>query len=292
VKAAVAAVRRAGVEVVIATGRSPWAVVAPALALGLFGPQIVMNGGAFVSPLTGEVAWARTLSRELVIDGLVFARGMGSSPLLGFVNRLVWEGARSRDRRSPLPDFAVGPHVKRVDSLVRMAGRGPVRLYIPTAPREHARALVEAREWFGARASIVYSDEFGIEILAPRTNKGQALQRIAEARGIERMRVAAIGDGPNDREMLDYAGRSGAMLPAPGLPVARGLIPGGGTQVFPRSANDGAVEALRRFFPGMETVSERLETTWRWEAPDGRSTAVLAPSFDDDPEPDTDLSAA
>jgi Cof subfamily protein (haloacid dehalogenase superfamily) len=293
VKATIGAVRATGVEVVLATGRSPWAVGSTALALGLTGPQIVMNGGAYVSPVTGEVAWARTMSPELVVDGLAFARGLGSSPLLGFVDRLVFEGAHGR--KAALPDFAVGPNVQRVDSLRGMADQGPVRLYIPTAPQEHARAVAEAVDWYQGRASIVFSDDKGVEILAARTNKGHALRTVAAGMKLDRTRVAAIGDGPNDREMLEYAGRSAVLLPAGGSPVAGGSILGSATQVFPSSAQDGVVEALRCFFPSMQMSPERARlpaSPPAWPNPDRPHRRPGSPYLDDDPEPDMDLTAA
>lgn len=289
VRAAIGAVRASGVEVVLATGRSPWAVTATVLALGLPGPQIVMNGGAYMSPMTGEVAWVRRLSRELVLDGLSFAGGLGSSPLLGFLDRLCFE--RPGRRKAVLPDFAVGPHVQRVDALGRVAGLGPVRVYIPTQPREHARAVAEAADWFGPRASIVYSDELGIEILAPRTNKGEALAAIAASLEIDRSRVAAIGDGPNDREMLAYAGRSAALLPSPGLPLTRGSILARATEVYPSSAHDGAIHALRSFFPTLG-LTARPAPAGMWSLVDGSARRPGPPDQDDDPEPDMDLTAA
>jgi hydroxymethylpyrimidine pyrophosphatase-like HAD family hydrolase len=291
VRAAIGAVRASGVEVVLATGRSPWAVTATALALGLHGPQIVMNGGVYMSPVTREVAWTRRLSPELVIDGLAFAGGLGSSPLLGFVDRLCFDGSRGK---ADLPDFAVGPHVQRVDKLYRVAGEGPVRVYIPTNPREHARVVAEAVDWFGPRASIVYSDELGIEILAPRTNKGEALTAIAAALKLDRSRVAAIGDGPNDREMLAYAGRSAALLPATGSPFTTGSILGRATEVYPSSAQDGAVLALRSFFPALDLTArpERPAPAGTRPASDGPAQRPGFPGLDDDPEPDMDLTAA
>jgi Cof subfamily protein (haloacid dehalogenase superfamily) len=292
VKAAIEAVRAAGVEVVLATGRSPWAVAETARTLGLDGPQIVMNGGACVSPVTGQLVWARRLAPELVADGLEFAAGSGASPLLGFLDGNVRR--RAAGVRTDEPDFAGGSRLREVDSLVELADRGPVRLYVPTPPEEHARMLAEAAGWFGDRASIVHSDALGLEIMAPGTNKGRALRAVAATLGIDRRQVAAIGDGPNDREMLAYAGRSAALLPAPDSIPGGGLIPSGGTLIVPSSAHDGAVEALRFFFPrlkigpGQETVA----------APAARHRSVVelrrpgSSDWDDDPEPDLGLSAA
>ncbi len=255
VVSAIGAVRASGVHVVIATGRSPWAVADAARTLGLPGPQIVMNGGACVSPLTGEVAWARRLEPDLALEGLAFADGLGSSPLLGFLHGHVRQ--RQPRWRSLVPDFAAGPHLREVESIASMAGLGPIRVYVPTSRREHARAVAQAHSRFGARASVVYSDEFGLEIMAPNTNKGTALAAVAAAMEIERCDVAALGDGPNDKQMLEWAGRSAVLLPPTGSGISWRSVIAKASQVVPSSADDGAVAALRRFFPGLDFEGAR-----------------------------------
>jgi len=249
VKSALAAVRSAGVRVVLATGRSAWSTTEIARELNLPGPHITMNGGAYGSPVTGELAWSRPMRPELVIDGLAFARGLGSAPLLCFLHRHVVERVPGGD--VVVPDFAAGPRLRQVNSLAEMAGDGPIRVYIPVPLGRHARTVAEAKDWFGDRASIVFGDEDGIEIMAPNTNKGEALRQVTMSMGLDREEVAAIGDGPNDREMLRFAGQSAALLPEPGSAATAGLAVGEATQVVPSSAHDGALEALRRFFPSL-----------------------------------------
>jgi hydroxymethylpyrimidine pyrophosphatase-like HAD family hydrolase len=214
-----------------------------------------MNGSAYISPMTGEVVWARKLGRDLVLDGLAFAREFGAAPLLGFVDRLVAEAPRSGPGNGSgdvLPDFAVGPHVRLAETLAGIAGEGPSRLYIPTDPRNHATILAAARRRFSGRASVVYSDTSGFELLAPNTNKGHALRAVATSLGVERSRVAAIGDGPNDREMLEWAGRSGLLLPFTAMQRDAAPPRSSAGSVFSSSADDGALEAMRAFFPAVD----------------------------------------
>jgi len=86
--------------------------------------------------------------------------------------------------------------------------------------------------------------------------------------------VAAIGDGPNDLEMLAFAGRSAAMAPgSEELRTAAGLV-------VPSSADDGAIEAMRRFFPGLDLADEP-ETSRR-----------ILGAAGDEPGPHQDESAA
>jgi Cof subfamily protein (haloacid dehalogenase superfamily) len=302
VRSAIHSIKAAGVHVVLSTGRSPWAVTDIARQLGLRGPQIVMNGGAFVSPVTGEVGWARRLDRELVIEGLEFARGLGASPLLGFLDGHARQrvrhgssgtqpaaGAKGADGT---PDFALGPRLRHVDSLESLAGDGPIRVYIPTSPRDHAAAVAEAVNRFSGGASIVYSDQFGFEIMAPCTNKGEALRRVAGALGLGREQVAAMGDGPNDREMLAFAGVSAALEPVDGSPTVLESILAEATRVVSSSAHNGALEAIRFFFPDVDLEPIRPRPMRTGSTPLVRAGAARPPDWDDDPEPDLGLTAA
>ena len=296
VRSAIIAVKAAGIQVVLSTGRSPWAVTDIARQLGLRGPQIVMNGGAFVSPVTCEVGWARRLDRDLVIDGLAFAGGLGSSPLLGFLDgharQRIRPGRAGAEAADGTPDFALGPRLRHADSLESLAGDGPIRVYIPTSPSEHARAVAAAVDWFGGRASIVYSDQFGFEIMTPGTNKGEALRRLAGSLRLDREQVAAMGDGPNDREMLAYAGVSAALLPVDGSAVVPGSILAETTRVVSSSAHDGALEALRFFFPDLDLEPVRPRPMRPGRMPLAQAGTARPPDWDDDPEPDLGLTAA
>jgi hypothetical protein len=296
VRSAIIAVKAAGIQVVLSTGRSPWAVTDIARQLGLRGPQIVMNGGAFVSPVTCEVGWARRLDRELVIDGLAFAGELGSSPLLGFldghVRQRIRPGRAGAEAADGTPDFALGPRLRHVESLESQAGDGPIRVYIPTSPNEHTRAVAEAVDWFGGRASVVYSDQFGFEIMAPGTNKGEALRRVAGSLRLGREHVAAMGDGPNDREMLAFAGHSAALLPVDGSAVVPGSILAEATRVVSSSAYDGALEALRFFFPDLGFEPVRPRPMRPGGIPLVQAGTARPPGWDDDPEPDLGLTAA
>ncbi len=275
VQRAVRAVRGAGAAVILATGRSPWTVTAIARELDLRGPQIMMSGGLYASPVSGEIVWARQMSPALVDEAMAFADRLGVRPLICCLDGHVLVSPIGADAVDDVPDFAVGPRLRVVPTSADVEVRNPIRVYVRTGPAHHRRALAAARAWFPpARASIVWSDEFGLEILAPGTNKGQALRRVARAMGIGRDGVAAIGDGPNDLEMLAFAGRSAAMAPgSEELRTAAGLV-------VPSSADDGAIEAMRRFFPGLDLADEP-ETSRR-----------ILGAAGDEPGPHQDESAA
>jgi hydroxymethylpyrimidine pyrophosphatase-like HAD family hydrolase len=244
VRDALRRVASTGVRVVLATGRAPWHGIAElADELGLDGPQITMQGALASDPRTGQVERLRSLPPVTFLDGLQFAEELGLDPVVGLI-----DGHRAV-RRAPEADFlATGPGPARYrseDDLRHLAHSTPIRLYLPTGPVRHQHVRAAASVWFARNASIVWSDQAGIELLGPGTDKGSAVAWLANRLGIARDEVAAVGDAPNDTAMLRYAGRSAAMGSAPEDVTRLADI------VVPPSSGDGLLAALGWFFPDL-----------------------------------------
>jgi len=69
---------------------------------------------------------------------------------------------------------------------------------------EEVRQALEGR--FGDRIQSVPSKPTFLEISRPDIGKGVSLAEMAEKMGIDREQVMAIGDSPNDLDMIVYAG--------------------------------------------------------------------------------------
>lgn len=244
-RTAIATIVASGVQVVLATGRSPWNGV-PELAatLGLPGLHITMQGAVISDPVTGRLERLRWLPREVYDRALRFAEGHALDPVVGTL-----EGHRAQ--RIPvgvdfLPKVALpGGTLRLVDDLSRLGDERPVRVFLPTRPERHGLVLARATRWFGDDAAVVWSDRSGIEILAAGTNKGEAVTWLAGTRGIDLADVAAVGDAANDTEMLQVVGRSAAMGVAPAHVRAAADI------IVPSSDEDGLLDALDWYFPDL-----------------------------------------
>lgn len=245
VRDAIATVREAGVTVVIATGRSPMGARDVCLELGLSGPQITMNGAVFGSPTTGEIAWARRIEPEEVRAHLAFARSWGLSPTLCLMDGFAVERPAMSTGPIDVPHFVLESKLRVEPSLDSLAGEAVIRTYFPTGPTDHTTVVRALQARFGASASVVWADDLGVELLSRGTNKGRALATVARTMGIAREETAAIGDGPNDLQLLRVAGTSAAMWNAP--PNVRVEA----TFVVPTSAEDGVLDALRLFYPDL-----------------------------------------
>ena len=244
VREAIRAVADSGVHVILATGRSPWGGVARIVEeLGLAGPQVTMQGALISDPLTGRVARARPLPIAVYLDALRFAEELEIEPVVALM-----DGHRAarlpQDVEFVVQGAAADWFLPEAD-LRSLADASPMRVFLPTNPDRHRQVRAAAAVWFARRASLVWSDLTGVELLAPYTNKGKALAWMAALDGLGLDEVAAVGDGTNDIEMLLAAGQSAAMGDA------AALVRGAADIVVPSSERDGIVDALDWFFPDL-----------------------------------------
>jgi hydroxymethylpyrimidine pyrophosphatase-like HAD family hydrolase len=211
--------------------------------------------GALVSvPATGDVHRLRPIPTALYREAIRFADELGLDPIVGLL-----DGHRAERLPDGLELFATpladSLRFQYVEDLERLGHEGPfgegplherpVRVFLPTGPERHGSVRRRALAHFAGRASIVWSDMTGIEILAPGTNKGDAVTWLAASHGIAPGEVAAVGDAANDMEMLQWAGRSAAMGTAPGE-VRRCA-----DLVVPPSDELGVLDAFAWFFPDL-----------------------------------------
>ena len=83
-----------------------------------------------------------------------------------------------------------------------------------------------------------------LQLMSPRTSKALALAHVAKLLGIEAAEVMAIGDAPNDVDMLKWAGL--AVAPENGWETVRKMA----DVVVASNDADGVAEALKRFVLG------------------------------------------
>lgn len=189
----------------IATGRAPAAIrIFPELLPCISLPVVTGNGGQVVDLAGGDkVLRSWTLLREvqdLLPEVLERFPGLGTVVYYGLdhlcalrINPYVEHLIEKEQRPAPLRTMA---DIPRIWNKVLMT-------------QDHA-CLEEVRGWLGPRLSglarTVFSEDTYLEILPLGVSKGAALSTILELEGIDPEGVVAIGDSPNDREMLELAG--------------------------------------------------------------------------------------
>lgn len=241
--AAVRAVAALGVRLVVATGRPlRWLDVLDAVA-DAHPLVIVSNGAALYDVANREVVECRPLPRALVesladdlraaIPGcrVAIERGdvFGCEPGWStdhdhLPGRLVAPWSELLDQVDPVVKLLVLHHGLSSDVLARRASRVVRDRAIVTHSLTH--------------------EEFGLlELSAPGVTKASALATLCERLGVAASEVLALGDMPNDADMLDWAGRGVVM--SNGHPALRGRF-----EVVENADGAGVARALRALAHG------------------------------------------
>lgn len=208
--AVVAAVRQVvacGAFVVLATGRSTLELRTLAETLGLTtGDAVCSNGAVTVSlpdwEVIEEVTFDARTAVHLVLDHVPGARIAVEHPEMGY---LVTERFPEGELHSP----------QHIESMERILATPVTRVIVrePDSTPEEFTTLVERIGLRGVSYAVGY--KAWLDIGPVGVTKGHAVERIATRLGIGAPDCLAIGDGRNDIEMLQWAGRGVAMRNAP-----------------------------------------------------------------------------
>lgn len=217
---ALRAAQKAGVIVVIATGRRA-AYVAPLVdGLGLRADTpLITSNGAVTRTLAGE-SMDRCHMAARVARGLCgVLRGFGS--LVFTFDRpgraeLVLEDLEGAQKRIALWVEANRNAIEVVKPLENALpeGEDPIQGMMAggIVKMRDAEKALKASEWAGECASVRSEyparDLAILDLLAPGVHKGWALERLAARLGVSRRETMAIGDNWNDVGMMEWAGQA------------------------------------------------------------------------------------
>jgi 5-amino-6-(5-phospho-D-ribitylamino)uracil phosphatase len=208
VREAVLALAEAGVAIVVATGRAMPGAMEVVERLGLQDGTAVTSNGAIVigyhpvevlHSVTFDASEAVRRVLESVPDALVAVEEVGVGYRVS----------------APFPEGEVRGQitVEDVDSLVAE----PVTRVVIRAPEHDAREFAEVVEGLGLTETNYYIGYTSWLDLAPQgVSKASGLEIVCTKLGVSQADVLAVGDGFNDVEMLEWAGRGVAMGQAPG----------------------------------------------------------------------------
>jgi len=207
VRDAVLALAEAGVAIVVATGRAMPGTMEVVDRIGLEdGTAVTSNGAIVISYHPVEVLHSVTFDAseavrrvlEHVPDALVAVEEVG----VGYrVN-------------APFPEGEVSGRItiEDVDALVSE----PVTRVVIRAPEHDAKEFAEVVEGLGLTETNYYIGYTSWLDLAPQgVSKASGLELVCAKLDVAQADVLAVGDGFNDVEMLEWAGRGVAMGQAP-----------------------------------------------------------------------------
>ncbi len=201
--AALARLRATGVRPLVATGRMYVSARRIAGDLGIDGPLVCYQGALVRDAATGTTYAHVPLDVPTARDLIVAIRDAGHHPI-AFQDEAVWVGsadetARAYTRNADVALHEVGDLAAWVDA--------PLTKLVVTGPPEDMDVL-KARlvAAFDDRAFIAKSLPHYLEMAAPAVSKASGLAVVAERLGFVAAETAAVGDGENDLEMIDWAG--------------------------------------------------------------------------------------
>ena len=239
--AAVAKVRDAGHEVMLATGRSV-AMTLPILQkLGLKPEYVVCSNGAITlkrDPL-GEGGYRREFvemfnPREVLMS---IKRHLGSA------NYAVEDQTGKFFVNGKFPDGALGSVSEDVafDELVKVQATRVVVI----SPQHQVEDFLSVVERMGLhKVSYNVGWTAWLDIAPDGVNKSTALENVRSRLGIPRTLVLAMGDGRNDLDMLEWAAKHGRGI---AMGQAPDDVRAAGNEVTESDLNDGAALVLDAF---------------------------------------------
>ncbi|MDR1353569.1 MAG: Cof-type HAD-IIB family hydrolase [Treponema sp.] len=203
---------KAGIGIVLASGRIPPAMKKFAAQLGLDkrpGYLICNNGTIIQESRTGKVIFEALLPPEaaLIAHDLASAEGF---PVQIYEGDLMYIS-----RKNEFADYdqkLTGLKQVVLEDFRAKVKDGCYKLLIPGDPMI-LRPLEDLfRSYIGDDVTLFTSKPYFLEILPPGIDKGSSLARVAEIAGVRREEVMAIGDSMNDEAMIRWAGYGVAML--------------------------------------------------------------------------------
>jgi len=200
---AIARVRKAGVHVILATGRMFRAVLPYALQAALDEPVVCYQGAVVAEPQSGK--WLRhvpiplDLAREAI--RALHDEGFGMNC---YVNDELYVAEITPEARQYADFQDIELHA--VGDVLSWLREPPTKLVVIDDPvvLDGLEERMKAR--FDGRMYISKSLPYFLEFAAPGVTKAAGLHFLAQHLGFARERTVAFGDGENDIELVEWGG--------------------------------------------------------------------------------------
>ncbi len=211
-KQAVARVLKTGAGVTLATGRMYNSSLPFSRALGITLPIICYQGAFTSDPVTHEIVRETPIPLHLAHRLIRILEDRGLNPYVfvrdHFYVREMTETVRQYEE-------VLNVEADQVSDLIRSVQSLPTKIVVTgdAGPIGSVPAMVDTT--FNGTLAAMLTHDFLCEIGHPDGSKGKALSYLAESLGVKREEVIAVGDSPNDIDMIEWAGLGVAMGNAP-----------------------------------------------------------------------------
>ena len=207
-QAAIAAARKDGLVVLIATGRMFRSVRPYALRAGITAPIVCYQGAVVADPVSGEFLRHVPLPIAEAFEVIEATADLGHTVLCYVGDELfVARETPASEAYANFQDLTVNV----VGDLGSWLTEPPTKLVTVGAPEDMDALEVVMKARFDGRLYIAKSLPHFLEFAAPEVTKAYGLQFVADRLGFAREATVAFGDGENDVELLEWAGYSVAV---------------------------------------------------------------------------------
>jgi Cof subfamily protein (haloacid dehalogenase superfamily) len=200
---AITAARKAGLHVVVVTGRMFRSVRPYLTAAGLDEPVVCYQGGGVVDPVSGTWLLHEPIPLALAHEVIVAVEAEGF-PLNCYVDDELYVAKHTAEseRYANFQNLLV----REVGNLLDWLDVPPTKLVAVGDPLELDSLEERLVAHFDGRMYISKSLPFFLEFASPEVTKGSGLRFLAEHLGFSVERTVAFGDGENDIPLLEAAG--------------------------------------------------------------------------------------
>ncbi|MBI4289653.1 MAG: HAD family phosphatase [Chloroflexi bacterium] len=238
--ATVDAVHRAmdrGIQVTLATGRMFRSAARCAQQLGIHIPVISYQGSLVADPWNGSVLLHTPMSIPVAREAIAVALEAAAHLNLYIDDELYVTELTDGLKRYADRNFAQ-PHV--VSDLASCMDKDPTKLMVWGDAQVIDKAHTLLTDRIGPRCLITRSYKTLCEVGHADTGKANALKFLCGMLGVQQSETVAVGDGPNDEDMLEWAGLGVVMDTAPDDVKTKA------DWVVTRSPQDGLAELIDR----------------------------------------------
>jgi len=235
VREAVRAAAEQGAEIVLCTGRGSTSALPVLEELGLAGTMITHNGASVVDSRTRDILQDTTISHEHAVRYVSFFKERGIHYDINTAFELYVEEMKE--------DAAEMYRNLKAQPILRGKGEGLPDKLVKMSVYAHKQVLDDVEmEWSGWRHELqtIRSGDNFIDVQHLQASKGQALERLAALKGIDREHILALGNYYNDTGMLAYAGWGIAMDNSPAE------VKAAANEVTASNNEDGVAQAIER----------------------------------------------
>lgn len=212
-KNALLTIQKKGIIVTLASGRPTYGIISLAKELELekYGGYIIsFNGAKIINCKTNEILYNKTIPKEL-IPILLDESIKNNVNILGYVNEniiaagngmnkyTIYEGKNNNMKVIETKDF--------INDLIEPANK----CLITGEPELLVKLQDKLRNELGNKLSIYRSESFFLEIMSLNIDKALSINELLKILKIDKKDLICIGDGFNDKSMIEFAGLGIAM---------------------------------------------------------------------------------